>query len=109
MFFLREINWNISQGTGGYVRLRYFRTKEGVEIDLIVERPGEKTALIEIKSTEKLDENQLRNLKLIRDSIENSEAYCLSRDKNSRVVDGIKCLYWPQGLNEIGLTESNWK
>src|SRR5690606_30135459 len=37
-------------------RLSYLRTKDGAEIDLIIERPGLKRVAIEIKSTERLEE-----------------------------------------------------
>ena len=41
----------------------YLKTKDGAEVDLIVERPGMPLALIEIKSTNRIDTGELNTLK----------------------------------------------
>ena len=84
-------------------RLSYMRTKDGVEIDLIIERPGMRRALVEIKSTERISEDEVRALKRLSPDIPNSEAFCLSLDPVPRKLDGVHCLPWRQGLDEIGL------
>ncbi|MBF0432688.1 MAG: DUF4143 domain-containing protein [Fibrobacteria bacterium] len=43
----------------------YFRSKDNVEIDLVIERPGQSTLLIEIKSKTKITPDDIRHLKLI--------------------------------------------
>ncbi len=85
-------------------RLSYLRTKDGVEIDLIIERPGLKRALVEIKSSEHITEDDLRPLQFLSKDISNSEAFCLSLDTKPKRINGILCLPWQQGLTELGTT-----
>ncbi|MEW6365302.1 MAG: DUF4143 domain-containing protein [Acidobacteriota bacterium] len=84
-------------------RLSYLRTKDGVEIDLIVERPGMPRALVEIKSTEHVVDDDIRALASLAKDIPHSESFCLSRDSTARKIAGIWVLPWQQGLREIGL------
>ena len=85
-------------------RFSYLRTKDGAEIDLVIERPGQSTALVEIKSSDRVDRTDLRHLKALSDDIPNSCAMCLCTESLARVVDGVRVLPWNQGLTEIGLT-----
>ncbi len=84
-------------------RFSYLRTKDGVEADMIIERPGLKRAVIEIKSSERIVSEDLRGLRLLAPDISHSEAFCLSRDPNAKKIDGIHCLPWTRGLIELGL------
>jgi predicted AAA+ superfamily ATPase len=84
-------------------RLSFLRTKDGAELDLIVERPGQSTVLIEIKSSSQVDETALRHLKSFRTAIPGSEAFCLSREAPARMVDGIRIMPWLEGLAALGL------
>lgn len=81
----------------------YLRTKSDAEIDLIIERPGMPVALVEIKSSETIDEHDLRHLTSLGKDFKNAEFFCLSRDENNRIVNGVKCLEWQKGLEELGL------
>ncbi len=85
-------------------RFSYIRTKDGAEIDLVVDRPGESTILIEIKSSTKVDQTDLRHLKKFMRDIPNSEALCLSQEPLPRIVDDISILPWENGLAKIGLS-----
>ncbi len=84
-------------------RLSYLRTKDGVEIDLIIERPGLKRALVEIKSTERVGPEEARALKRLAPDIPDSEAFCLSLDPAPKIIEGVTCLPWQRGLVELGL------
>jgi predicted AAA+ superfamily ATPase len=84
-------------------RFSYLRTKNDLEIDLVIERPGMPRALVEIKSTDRIQEDHYRSLQLLGNDISNSERFCLSRDPIARLVDGIKVLPWERGLTELGL------
>lgn len=84
-------------------RFSYLRTKNDLEIDLVIERPGMPRALVEIKSTDRVQEDHLRGLQLLGNDIQNAERFCLSRDPGARVIDGINVLPWTQGLSELGL------
>ncbi len=79
------------------------RTKDDVEIDLIVERPGVKRALIEIKATDQIQKDDIRGLISVGRDIANAELFCLSRDSRSQIMEGVACLPWQKGFLEIGL------
>ena len=81
----------------------YIRTQAGVEIDLVIERPGEKLALIEIKSTDSVMPDGVRSLQQIAQSIPDSEPYCLSLDNVARRIGNVLCLPWEQALATLGL------
>ena len=81
-------------------RFHYFAS-EGNEIDLVIERPGQPLACIEIKSTERVDESKLRRLRYFVRDFPEAEFYCLSRDPKPQQFEGIKALPWAQGLEEI--------
>ena len=88
--------------------LAYLRTKDDAEIDLIIERPGQTTVAIEIKSTRQLDKIKDRSFhtfkNLIKD-IPNCKAYIFSQDPFAQLIDGIECLPWQQGFKSIGLLD----
>lgn len=81
-------------------KFSYLRTKDDAEIDLVVERPGQKALFIEIKSSTEVSEDSLRNLRDLSAAFKNCEALCLSRDKIPRQLDNIRILPWQEGIKE---------
>jgi len=81
----------------------YLRTKDGAEIDLIVERPGQAPALLEIKSTDHVDERDTRGLEHFLRDMPGATAFCLSRDPTVRKIANVRALPWHAGLTELGL------
>lgn len=79
----------------------YLATKGGLEIDLVIERPGKKTLMIEIKASELVTENHVRHLRTLQNEFADIEVMCLSRDVHPRVVNGVRVMPWEQGLEEI--------
>ena len=79
----------------------YLRTKDDIEIDLIIERPGRKTLLIEIKSTDRVLNQDLYSLKTIGKDFGSCELLLLSRENHARIVDDITILPWREGLQYI--------
>ncbi len=77
--------------------------KRGVEIDVIIERPGLKRALVKIKSTERVTEDDVRALQYLGKDISNSEAFCLSLDSTPKRIGKVTFFHWQRGLEEIGL------
>lgn len=75
-------------------RLYYLRTKEQAEIDLIVERPGEPTLLIEIKSTDRADPKDAGKLEHFLAAFQNAEGCLLSLDTHPQQMGKIKALPW---------------
>ncbi len=84
-------------------RFSYLRTKDGAEIDLIIERPGAPTVLLEIKSSNRVDERDTRALERFAADIPGSQAVCLSRDPVRRRIGSVAVMSWQEGLREIGL------
>lgn len=82
-------------------RFSYIRTPADVEIDLVIERPGKTTLLIEIKSTQQVLRPMLTPLLRIAKDLPNSEAWCLSNDPHIKEVDGVMIYPWQLGLREI--------
>jgi predicted AAA+ superfamily ATPase len=79
-------------------KLSYFTTSHGVEIDLVVERPGKKTLLIEIKSASQPHQLNLRNLKVISAEIANAEAICFSNYAQTFSSDEVTVYPWREGI-----------
>ena len=81
-------------------KFSYLRTRDDVEIDLIVERPGKKTLCIEIKSSDNVREDQLTSFTNIVKAVDNSEAICISQEKRARKVGAITVLPWLDALSK---------
>lgn len=81
----------------------YLTTKDGAEIDLIIDRPGLPRVLLELKSTERVTEEDVITVARFKKDMINTEAYCFSRDPNAKVISGVHALPWKEGLREIGL------
>ncbi|HLE11556.1 MAG TPA: AAA family ATPase [Bacteriovoracaceae bacterium] len=89
----KKLDWEFS----------YFATKDQLEIDLVVDRPGMPRAFIEIKSTSTVQAEHLRHLHRIKKDIPSAEYYVFSQDTIIRNEGGISCFPWQRGLREIGL------
>lgn len=76
----------------------YFMTKEGLEIDLVVDRPTQPTLFIEIKSKDCVDVRDLTSLRTIRNDLPSAEFVCFSNDPFPKEIDGIKVWPWRQGI-----------
>lgn len=80
----------------------YLRTKEDVEVDLIVEKPNKEYVLIEIKSADKVQSEQVKSLKRISaDFKARARSLIVSNQKQGSVIEGIHCLHWQAALDFI--------
>lgn len=84
-------------------RFSYLRTKDDAEIDLIVDRPGLPTALVEIKSKQRIDERDTRSLERFAADMPRTEAYVLSTDPIPKRIGRVLAFPWQRGLAELGL------
>lgn len=82
-------------------RFSYLETKDGAEVDLIVDRPGQAYLLIEIKSSQNVQENQLRTLSNLAGDLPNSQAVCFSRDPYQKAYGNITVYPWQKGIMEF--------
>lgn len=79
----------------------FLRLANNHEIDLIIDRPGKPRAIIEIKSTNSIQEKHTQTLFNLGSDIKNSELFLLSRDPNKKRFGTLRCFYWEEGINEI--------
>ena len=84
-------------------RFSYLRTKDDAEIDLVVERPGAPTALVEMRSAPRIDKRDTRSLERFAADMPGSEAFILSTDPMAKRIGRVQAFPWPQGLAAIGL------
>ena len=83
-------------------RFSYLRTKDDAEIDLIIERPDKMTLLIEIKSSKSADERDTKTLATFQKDWKGPvQSYCFSQDPTPKVINGVRCLPWQKGIQEI--------
>ena len=79
----------------------YLLTKDGAEIDLIIDRPGQSPLCIEIKSSDKVTDRDLKNLSRLGEDIPGSTLYCLSRDSRKKRIGNVRCFEWSEGIQNI--------
>ncbi len=79
-------------------RMSYLITKDGAEVDLVVERPGLPLLLIEIKSSELVDDTQLSAVRGFSKELPGSIALCFSNERRHRSVEGVEILPWAEGI-----------
>lgn len=82
-------------------KFSYLRTKDDVEIDLIIEKPRGKPILIEIKSTSDLKKDSFSTFKKIAKDFKGSDKYVLSNTDRNFEYEDIHCLHWKDGLKKI--------
>ncbi len=86
-------------------RFSYLRTKDDAEIDLIIERPGASTALVEVKSTPRVDDRDTRSLERFAADMPKAEAFILSTDPIVKRIGKVVAFPWQRGLKELGLLQ----
>lgn len=84
----------------------YLRTKDQSEIDLIVERPGKKDILVEIKSSLHIQKKHVSVLcRFKKDWPANCTAQIWSREKTAKTIEGVQCLFWKAALQSLFFKE----
>lgn len=81
-------------------RFSYLMTESNVEIDLVIERPGKKLLLIEIKSNDAVRKEDLSALASIASDLENCEAICFSCDPRKKKIGEIMVYPWMEGIQK---------
>ncbi len=85
-------------------RFSYLATKDNVEVDLVIERPGKKRIFLEIKSSTemlKISDEKLTGFKKIVKDTKNVEGVVLSQDLKSKIEDNIRFLHWREFFKEV--------
>ncbi len=91
----KKKNWN----------LFYLKTKDDVEIDLILEIRRNEIICIEIKSTAKLKAQDIHSFVSISRDMKKSKSYCFSNDPVDKKIEHVECLHWQSGLKALGLAD----
>jgi predicted AAA+ superfamily ATPase len=92
--------------TASYLRLdwkfSYLRTKEDLEIDLIIDRPGLAPALVEIKSKNKVASEDTKSLRLLGPDIhKKADQFLLSLDPLEAKFDQVRAFFWLEGIKRL--------
>ena len=83
-------------------KFSYCKTKNGLEVDLIIQRPGKKELLVEIKSTEEIRKDHIKTIKnFSKDWATPHEAQLWSMDKGTQNIEGIRCFPWETALKKL--------
>lgn len=82
-------------------QLSYINTKAGVEVDLVINRPGRPAALVEIKSASVVTEDHISALKQFENDFPNADLFLLSRDPKAQKFGNIQALHWQAGIHQI--------
>ncbi len=82
-------------------RFSYLRTRDDLEIDLVIERPGRPVALVEIKSTDRVGDDDVKVLARLSGGFKESESFCLSRDPHPKRIQGVRALPWKAGIASV--------
>ena len=82
--------------------VRFLRTKDNLEIDLIIGRPGLGSVQIEIKSKNKVTEADAKSLETLgKDLGINAERLLLSNDKTEQKFGSTRALRLMKGIAEV--------
>lgn len=82
-------------------KLSYLRTKDGLEVDLVVEKPGEDPIFVEIKASDSIGTVELRSFERLVEADTRVRGVVLSRDQRQCSRGAIKCMHWQEGLKDI--------
>lgn len=82
-------------------RLSYLRTQSQLEVDLIVERRGSPTWVIEIKSSTSPDPTDVRKLKDLSASIPDARPAIFCTADHATVTGGVEVLPWRAGFDRL--------
>ena len=84
-------------------RFSYLSTKDGAEVDLVVDRPGQPHLFIEIKSTTQVTEESLLTLSRLAKDFVDCESVCFSQDRYQKKWGDITVYPWQEGIKQFFL------
>ena len=100
-FIIQQIRAAISYSRKQH-ELYYYQTQGGLEVDLVIDRPGSPVVLLEIKSSPVVRADHCKHLQAAAEAFKNCEAYCFSLDPIRKKFGDVLCLPWQEGLAELG-------
>ena len=97
-FILLEIHRRLSY-KGSEASLFFWRTSNGSEVDLLIERHGKIQAAIEIKLTPRVSSTHLSGLRSFRREHTNTPLFLVSTTPNAYTLDGVNVIPWQEFLS----------
>ncbi len=82
-------------------RFSYLKTKDDLEVDLIVERPGQALLFIEIKSSSMVTSESLASFVQITKDFKDCEAVCFSQDSYAKTMENVTVYPWAEGIKKF--------
>jgi len=79
----------------------FLRTDRGEELDLIIDRPGRARAIVEIKSSRSIREDDIEPTQRLGREIKDAELWCLSRDPDRKQFGNLCAIHWQTGIGEL--------
>jgi len=79
----------------------FLRTDRGEELDLIIDRPGKPYAVIEIKSSSSIREQDVDSTIRLGGDIKDAELWCFSRDPDSKRFGKLRAVHWQEGIRAV--------
>lgn len=79
-------------------KFSYLMTGGGAEVDLVVERPGKSTLLVEIKSNTQVRAEDLSSLQKIATDMGNCEAVCFANEIRLKKIGQVMVYPWQTGI-----------
>lgn len=81
-------------------RFSYLKTKDDLEIDLVVERPGKEILFIEIKSSTRFYPEKINSFKILTKDFGVCEAVCFSQITQKQQIEHVTIWPWQEGLRK---------
>ena len=82
-------------------KVSYYKDESDIEVDLVIEKPGEPVMFVEIKSSSQVDESSIKSMRIIRKDFPDARFQLWSQDKVRRLVDGVEMISWNDGLRGV--------
>ena len=82
-------------------QMSYIRTKDDLEIDLVIVTPTKKIYLIEIKSTSNFDIKSMAATVQLKKDLRAEKIWVFSQDSIRKDYDGFTLWPWRDGLSEL--------
>jgi uncharacterized protein len=79
-------------------RFSYLKTKDDLEVDLVVERPGKPILFVEIKSSTHVTRELISSFVQLTRDFGTSESICLSDDPLEKMIEHVRVIPWKTGL-----------
>jgi len=82
-------------------RLSYLTTRDGAEVDLIIDRGRSSRLAIEIKSTEQVQPMEVAAFERLAADISGARMILISKDPTPQKYGRVECLPWKTAFQEI--------